>query len=220
MKRYSKLRYELLESNFVFNEVIDSFKNHLKKNPSSKDLKTFYKKQYPSLSKLLTEVSNKFDADSSFILLEVFLTNKTTAERNYVSTVLDSKSPISRGVYIKFSPPMNETDWKIARRQAESAYKILMEIESFKSRQDSGSEKDIELYKSIERKISEIYHDKKGGQLQSKDDSIVLQAIAEILPINAPIKELSRTKTAYYRVSRRFNLPTLKDLSKYQVINS
>lgn len=244
MEDYFEIRNELLQNNFVFNRTVLKLRKTfraekdrlLKKNKyhrkrpeflewDKEELFRYYKKGEPLFCKKIADVASYLAIDFSLLFAKVTL-NQPTAEKYFVYTVLNpelnpSSTILREGVYIKYIPPMNKDDWRIAEKQAKIAYKNLYN-KKIKSRQDIGNENDRKLYKLIERKIKLIFNERQRGvKLNEMDrDSIVLQAIAEALLIDSAELELKRARDNYYEVARRFNLPTLRDLRKLQDIAS
>lgn len=248
MEDYFQIRNELLRGNFVFKELLFLLRKkfraekellakkqqyHRNKPEFSEwqkqELFNYYKKHngQPPFYKDIQKVATALDVDFGFLFAQVTL-NRTTAEEYFVFTVTSPASTtLPEGVYIKYKQPMNERDWKTAERQARSAYRNFYNIKELKSRKDIGSDEDRRLYIEIEKKIRVIYRDRKPKKsrmgLQNRggtEKSIVSQAIGEALSLEISDKELKRAEAAYYRIARRFSLPTLRDLANLQSIIS
>ena len=73
------------------------------------------------------------------------------------------------------------------------------------------------MYKAIEKKIKVIYKERRLGiSNQSRENAVVMEAIGEVLPEPSSDTDAKKIKATYYRIARRFSLPTLSDLSKLQ----
>jgi len=222
---------------------VDSFNKWLQKKQKPAIKKILSKNRELSIQEArnklelpIRKLANILDVDLFFVE-DILFFNKLVNQPYYVHTVensWDSKS-IDPGVYIKYTPFI---DWKEAQRQAMVTYHNVFEATDEKEilrdkrvkRKSLGYNltKNELLYRDINSKMLELlnkklkYGNQKIEDVELKSDlqtvlrtSIEQEALKNVgSDENKEVKEVNRLKGIYFRISKRYLLPTIRDFGK------
>lgn len=167
---------------------------------------------YRPITKLL-EKFNNLDLDYRFIkALVLGYKNFAVSGSSKVYIVTSSEDPIKEpGVYIKFTPSMTDKKLLEKKKEAKKAFELLQKIVSGKisrsRREQIGKrlKKPIKIYIEIEERCKALY--------SKKPALCTLENVLNELAKRQKVKK-STLRSNYYKVKRRFKLPSITKISK------
>lgn len=198
-----------------------------------------FKEIFPILNKISDEL---FLERSYFQSLVYYGNSRVFLGRNYVRTVgwvmpgghSLADSITERGVYIKVNHSMSKSDWIKAQKQAKKVFNSFYQIEKRLPNPKHKNvgynlKEDVKIYLEVENAILASYKVAGRGYdfamlERDENNAVVDRALEEIVnrvdyqDDKILDKERNKLKARYYEISRRFNLPTLRKLSKLTLL--
>lgn len=245
--QYYRRRHLLFSKNFVLSEIIKKIKPVLEKNIGKNNIQKFV--DYPNLPEfnrsfsLVREVASWFEIDYHFLTSLTLLNKGLLSYFSNLEIITAINTPVYRkGVYVRFHPQMNLSDWvheyKKAKKEAQSMPELYPDTDKdslsrVRVKNQAGyldSKRNFSLYIEIESKIAkyvktrgknkdyvaEAYEDISHSGI-SIMDSIFEQLVAKTgIQDDKELNKLKKSyKAAYYAFAIRYRLPNFRDLSKY-----